>query len=91
MSVLIKGVDMPEYTYAIKLTYFYADDEGNEIGREKIITADQIVKVSTPHGRLIDADSAMEGIKRCRDFNGDYMIILEDIFDGEFTIIEAEE
>lgn len=59
MSILIKGVNMPEYTYAVKLTYFYADEKGNEIIQTDIITADQIAKVSTPHSRLIDADEVL--------------------------------
>lgn len=93
MSILIKGSNMPKYTYEIKLTYFYADEEGNEATQTEIITADQIAKVSTPHGRLLDENDVKNTFKFSED--AEYARwtlagVLMDIEDTE-AVLESEE
>ena len=86
MGVYIEGMEMPATTTNIEIIF-----RNNEkvLNRKRMFSDTSAIKISTPHGRLIDADSVMQGIQKCRAFHGDYLIILQDIFDGEPTIIPA--
>ena len=90
MSVLIKGMNMPETCIDCNLTYC-DDDFGTSccftgvpclnLGRQ---AACPLVEIPTPHGRLIDADD-IENITVCKNIHG----VLTKI--EAPTIIEAEE
>lgn len=55
MSILIKGIHLPEAYGSATLTV-YECIEGRSIPRSYKITADQMQELP-PHGRLIDADA----------------------------------
>lgn len=63
MSVLIKGMEMPEYPTAIRIqieadgsVYQNSDKTGNGWALQKNVTATEV----PTHGRLIDADAMNE-------------------------------
>lgn len=96
MSILIRGAKMPKNCNECAL-----DDVGDKVCCDKwrdfvYRAVDKpmdcpLVEVSTPHGRLIDADKVIDDIERSRAFHGDALLILRDILNDAPTVIEAEE
>lgn len=100
MSVLIKGMEMPEYKgngtipdLHKAVFKVYSDGSVDLVlmeGKEHF----QITEVPTPHGRLIDADRCLSEVDRVTYIdNYDYDSIHElvhDRVDAVETIIEAE-
>lgn len=68
MSILIKGMEMPETgTYVLSVDYTDKDKtiftiaEHTHSGKIIIRYVGEAVSVPTPHGRLIDADALLNG------------------------------
>lgn len=114
MSILIKGMDMPENCYKCPFAMeYYSTLYMSKAGKfrkdyccvitHKALTSTKrsrfcpLVEVSTPHGRLIDADRLFKWIKaECNPYGAptigyeDGLKVL-DMIDRCSTIIEAEE
>lgn len=109
MSLLIEGMDMPKDYKHRDVTLDRTTDDGilrlsvydfDHEARKYSCCAYRASEISTPHGRLIDADAHIQSLKenqcgeRCRKNHdcvncgiGMYIRIVE----NEPTIIEAEE
>lgn len=89
MSLLIKGIDLPEAYTSAWLTVFECVGEHTFIKTHKV-SAEQM-QVILPHGRLIDVDRFKKALcaecprTQCKDCTINYYIELSP------TIIEAEE
>ena len=90
MSILIKGMEMPKHCRNCKFSYFthgismkclFISEACKIKGR---LSDCPLVEVSTPHGRLIDADEY--GANYIIDFDKNPLEVLE----STPTIIEAE-
>lgn len=98
MSVLIKGIDLPEAYTSAWLTVFECVGEHTFMKTYKV-SAEQIQAIP-PHGRLIDADALHKATyHRAFETDGDTMWqsgcwvryrAIEQVQDGMPTIIEAE-
>ena len=92
MSVLIKGIDLPE-VYGPAILTVYECKDGHAIPREYKLSATQIQAIP-PHGRLIDADDAfIDADERGCEFwtcNAD-IDSAQEFLRVQPTIIEAEE
>lgn len=89
MSIIIKGLDMPKegVWYNIVIT---SNGKGfvDVVSKDNALTnteSIQAVEISTPHGRLIDADALP------KDMFLDTPIVLQKDIDNAPTILEAEE
>lgn len=93
MSILIKGIEKPEYGY-IEIHLY--DNRAECEFQEHIYTDLEIEEVPEPHGRLIDVDKlkAMmeERHKRLKDDDSIWEESVVDVFlDDAPTVIEAED
>ena len=87
MSLILKGIDMPEpikdqYTHLelyVRSDGVVFDDDLEEVG--------QAIQIDRPHGRLIDADKLKEAIRT--DIMGG--LNYERFINNAHTILEAEE
>lgn len=84
MAVLIKGIKLPNKNEILTL---YIDGDGAVRNYDHLTKIGEAVEVSTPHGRLIDADELKCGIPTIED---EYKHCHR-ILDSAPTIIEAEE
>ena len=89
MAIYIKGMEMPKHR-AIDLTI---TPDGSVIiwGTTHKLLDEKCTYIPEPHGRLIDADKAIEdyanyGISHCYD-----AVDLKDIMDDSPTVIEGSE
>ena len=99
MSILIKGVDLPEAYTSAWLTVFECVGEHTFMKTHKV-SAEQIQAIP-PHGPLIDADKLHKAMyHRAFETDGDTMWqsgcwvryrAIEQVQDSQPTIIEAEE
>lgn len=98
MSILIKGMEMPEAGEHVLLLHVYHDGTASIIGAHRHYKNEpfEIVPVP-PHGRLIDADAvtdaAMEDILGWEDAGcdrSDYRAFLDNYIEDAPTIIPAE-
>ena len=99
MSVLIKGIDLPEAYTSAWLTVFECVGEHTFMKTHKV-SAEQIQAIP-PHGPLIDADNLHKAMyHRAFETDGDTMWqsgcwvryrAIEQVQDSQPTIIEAEE
>lgn len=99
MSILIKGVDLPEAYTSAWLTVFECVD-GHTFVRTYKVSPEQIQAIP-PHGPLIDADNLHKAMyHRAFETDGDTMWqsgcwvryrAIEQVQDSQPTIIEAEE
>lgn len=81
MSVLIKGMDMPEYE---KIIVVYPD------GYTKLYMRSDMLEVPTPHGRLIDADALSIATLSCKYWNNADEVVAWELVRDAPTVIEAE-
>lgn len=87
MSLILKGIDMPEpikdqYTHLelyVRSDGVVFDDDLEEVG--------QAIQIDRPHGRLIDVDKLKEAIRT--DIMGG--LNYERFMNNAHTILEAEE
>lgn len=87
MSLILKGIDMPEpikdqYTHLelyVRSDGVVFDDDLEEVG--------QAIQIDRPHGRLIDVDKLKEAIRT--DIMGG--LNYERFINDALTILEAEE
>lgn len=69
MSILIKGMEMPQNCFLCKLSYmsgerlFCSAMKNEEVLRSKIDSNCPLIELP-PHGRLIDADALVKDLKR---------------------------
>ena len=92
MSVLIKGIDLPEAYTSAWLTVFECVGEHTFIKTHKV-SAEQMQAIP-PHGRLIDADDAfIDADERGCDFWSSDADIdsAQEFLRAQPTFIEAEE
>lgn len=99
MSILIKGIDLPEAYTSAWLTVFECVGEHTFMKTHKV-SAEQIQAIP-PHGPLIDADNLHKAMyHRAFETDGDTMWqsgcwvryrAIEQVQDSQPTIIEAEE
>ena len=90
MSVLIKGMEMPqkgEYECTIRV---WADGTAMLYGNSKLIDGGELVPVP-PHGRLIDADAIRADIDEKRPGRSYEDAWTLTVIDAAPTIIPAEE
>lgn len=92
MSILIKGMDMPEdenvYWFKLSFRAMNSDKEYGVSGSVK----NRIIEIPTPHGRLIDADESMKHLADDdREAFTKHQVWLMFSEYGAPTIIEAEE
>ena len=103
MTILIKGMEMPETCYKCKFalarfdplpTQKYKRHDFECVLTEKTLTSTKrnracpLVPVPTPHGRLIDADALLTDANKLRYGEG-WLITTENIENAP-TVIEAE-
>ena len=90
MSILIRGINLPEAYTSAWLTVFECVGEHTFIKTHKV-SAEQMQAIP-PHGRLIDADETKEALRRAealiRAFG--YHNVIQTVSEVP-TIIEAEE
>lgn len=102
MSVLIRGMDMPEScaecrlrsgsfgTFCAVLREYIDDARG--LPKDKRMENCPLVEVKTPHGRLIDADLAMEKLAADkREAYTKHDVWLKFSTYGAPTVLEAED
>ena len=93
MSILIKGMEMPQAGDMIICGQINGKLQCTIVTRGKSTKWCEASEVSAPHGRLIDADAFLEENKEFanRDFiHPKYECTLRDLIDSAPTIIEAE-
>lgn len=86
MSILIKGMDVPHdclECYVAQFCKEYQDEEN------KRPYGCPLVEISTPHGRLIDADAII--VNRNDYYTSDDFMEAVNMLEDAPTIIEAEE
>lgn len=87
MSIILKGIDMPEDVHGktvldeIRLIFSNANTRYSIL-----LDKDDIVEIPTPHGRIIDEDEIYEQ-PHCGECNDATL----DAIDNAPTILEAEE
>ena len=82
MSLIIKGLNLDDLStdaYCIQVSFFTKD-----AFRTISVPINKVIQISTPHGRLIDAD------KLPKDMFLDTPIVLQKDIDNAPTILEAE-
>lgn len=89
MSILIKGMEMPHDCLECYVAQFCKEYEDDEDEENKRPYGCPLVDVSTPHGRLIDADK-LEIERRTYETYNDYSETF-DMIDNAPTVIESEE
>ena len=103
MSVLVKGMEMPENCRDCEFWCMYRNshrmycksinrqleaDEENEIGKKRLSDC-PLIEVPAPHGRLIDADALLEDVrKNSVSYSADDFA--HEWVDVQPTVIEAE-
>jgi hypothetical protein len=90
MSVLIKGLDMPETEY-MDIRIYRDGTAVIAIGKKPYYREFETVEVPTPHGRLIDADAFKKENERLLHCDFPYLseTTLEELID-EAPTIDAE-
>ena len=93
MSILIKGIDLPEAYTSAWLTVFECVGEHTFMKTHKV-SAEQIQAIP-PHGRLVDCETLKDDIavllERNEKLIDDWLAYtLDDVIDGTPAIIEAE-
>lgn len=96
MSVLIKGMKMPEHCMSCDLCNPYVDEPYcrrflRSVPKEGRLKDCPLIEVPTPHGQLIDA---LKELKRMQSYDFDTYEDYDrafDILDCAPTVIEAEE
>jgi len=104
MSVLVKGMEMPENCRDCEFWCMYRNshrmycksinrqleaDEENEIGKKRLSDC-PLIEVPVPHGRLIDADALLEDVrKNSVSYSADDFA--HEWVDVQPTVIEAED
>lgn len=99
MSVIVKGMEMPESCDECKLCSVdssmigycylldeYSDSESTYLERQKDCP---LIEIPTPHGRLVDADKLFEEINIADEYGADMSDILRLVIDAP-TVIKAE-
>ena len=93
MSVLIKGIDLPEAYTSVWLTVFECVGEHTFVKTHKV-SAEQIQAIP-PHGHLIDAEVLWDTLRYGYDVDlselPETLAALLEMIDHQDTIIEAEE
>ena len=101
MSVIVKGMEMPDSCIACKFgreVNYTGDFEekclindkcGYVSVRKPRLDTCPLVEVKTPHGRLVDADKLFEEINTADEYGADMSDILRLVIDAP-TVIEAE-
>ena len=94
MSILIKGIDLPEAYTSAWLTVFECVGEHTFMKTHKV-SAEQM-QVIPPHGRLVDCETLKDDIavllERNEKLIDDWLAYtLDDVIDGTPATIEAEE
>ena len=83
MSILIKGMEMPEYE---KIMVVYPD------GYTQLLMRSDMAEVPTPHGRLIDADKMEKEVcGGCKHGEHKYSNCIDCTLANAPTVIEAED
>ena len=86
MSVLIKGMEMPE---RCGMCFLRVGNCKQRIYMEQRPKACPLIEIPTPHGRLVDADKLFEEINIADEYGADMSDILMLVLDAP-TVIEAE-
>lgn len=88
MSIILKGIDMPNGP--IKLVLYPSGKVDEYVFNERIATDYQAIQIPTPHGRLIDAsaETSVESMTGTAMDVGTLLIALKQYVP---TILEAEE
>jgi hypothetical protein len=82
MSILIRGMEMPEYE---KIIIVYPD------GYTQLLMRSDMAEVPTPHGRLIDADKMEKEVCRyCKWRDHKYENCIDCALANAPIVIEAE-
>ena len=91
MSVLIKGMKMPEHGLHVLSLYVYSDGTMSIIGVHKRYEGEpfECFEVPTPHGRLID-EAYISKVEWYTE-NGRYNAQVGEFETNAPTVIEAEE
>lgn len=94
MSILIKGIDLPE-VYGSAILAVYECIDGRAIRKEYKLSATQMQTVP-PHGRLVDSEALKDALavllERNKNLIDEWLAYaIEDVIDEQSTIIEAEE
>lgn len=88
MSILIKGIDAPEYgfeeirLYNNRAEYEFHDNEYTDL---------EIEEVLEPHGRLIDVDKIFNALRISNDIDDESKTKFMKLLIESPTVIEAEE
>lgn len=103
MSVLIKGMEMPETCSDCEWSYYVGNGRAmcrrvSKTDKTDIMTKRRadfcpLTEINTPHGRLIDIKSVEEGkfVEISNGFQRWWNGALESVIDNAPTVIEAEE
>lgn len=93
MSILIKGMDIPDKTIRIVIDSdgsVYQEVASPMSGGFRLKPFGKVVEVPTPHGRLIDADALIKYVLSISKSDYNKACILQQV-DFAPTILEAEE
>ena len=94
MSILIKGMEMPKTATSIEIVFCNGE---RVLNRKRLFCDTSVVKLSTPHGRLIEKSKVLDIVSAwCPDDDGsvskdgDLREMLDEI-EALPAVIEAEE
>ena len=95
MSVLIRGMEMPDYGYVCLKVFANGEVLMTKVHRGALVITGLNDKVGTavpipPHGRLIDADELFKEMERNGWYNNADRDIAEDLVLAAPTIIPAD-
>lgn len=82
MSIILKGIDMPEDIDELRLIIN---------GMSIAIEPTQAIQIPTPHGRLIDKDELLSHLKKDPLFDLVERYGVSGVIESRPTILEAEE